>query len=186
MSPLGRESRSPGNRSCSRSCIRTGSGRGMGNCKGRCVGQGAVLLGAMLGVLQRVGRGAARAQQSEVLLDVLLGGRQGAGMGMGSDTGIRVDRGIVVRNARDIPDVHTQGSRHRLIQLKEKWNKQMLLYFIYNSLHGLQKRSLLVVGGTSAVFDKSLLKHSKIFRFLLSNQETARELTSNPKIVTPA
>ena len=40
------------------------------------------------------------------------------------------------------------------------------------------------VGGTRAVFGKSSLKHSKCFRFLLSNQETARALTSTPKLVT--
>lgn len=48
------------------------------------------------------------------LPDVLLGARTGMGSGTGSQG---VDRGID-RNARDTRDVHTQGSRHHWIVLK--------------------------------------------------------------------
>ena len=42
--------------------------------------------------------------------------------------------------------------------------------------------TLSAVVKTSAEFSESFLKHSKSFRFLLSNQETARALTSTPKL----
>lgn len=52
------------------------------------------------------------------LPDVLLGVRTGMGSGMGSRG---VDRGTV-RSARDIRDVHTQGSRQHWLVLKTKMN----------------------------------------------------------------
>ena len=52
------------------------------------------------------------------------------------------------------------------------------LQFISLKTSGANSDSLDSVGGASAVFGKSSLKHSKSFRFVLSNQKAARALTN--------
>ena len=102
-SPLGHDSHSLCNRSCTHtgSCIRTGSGTGMGNRRGRFVWRDVVQ--SLQDVQSLPGTG-----KRDGLPDVLLGGCTGSGSGTGSRG---VDRGTD-HNARDIRGVHTPGSRH--------------------------------------------------------------------------
>ena len=109
MFPLGHDSHSLGNRSCTHtgSCIHKGSGTGTGNRKGRCSWRGVVQLLQDVPSLLAAGRRGG-------LPDVQLGVCTGMGSGMGSRV---VDRGIV-RNARDT----LQGSTHHWLVLKTKMN----------------------------------------------------------------
>lgn len=110
-SPLGHDSHSLGNHSCTHkgSCIHTGSGTGMGNRRGRCVWRDVVQS------LQDV-QSPPGAEKRGGLPDVLLGVCTGIGSGTGSRG---VDRGTV-HNARDIRDVHSLGSRNHWLALKTK------------------------------------------------------------------